>query len=459
MTAPLVWWDVKQHIDRKDQDGLHQYAVLGHAPEETGETPKPVLLNTNMPWSAFLCGSQGSGKSHTLSCMLENCMLEDDRIGKNPHPLAGLVFHYDSSQSSGMCEAAYLCSSIPTTVLVSPSNYGRLKQQYEAMAAKQGEEIKVERLRLLPSHLNTERVKTLMAVGKGDEIPLYMHLLIKILRDMATEREGSGEFNYTDFVTRLASQSLMDKQNQPLQMRLHLLESFLDIPRKSPSLYSSSDSSPKALVRHTGPNNLIGRPGTLTVIDLTDPIIDADSACVLFDICLSVYLSQTHCGKIVALDEAHNYMSEESAAAKQFTGKLLKTIREQRHQGARVVIATQEPTINTSLLDLCSITMVHRCTSPAWFTVLKKHVAALFLSKSNAGDGEEENGQVDDRVLFEIIVRLKLGESLLFCPTAAIDVEEEQGVLRMVGGYVKFRTRKRLTADGGQSKLAGDASV
>jgi hypothetical protein len=24
--------------------------------------------------------------------------------------------------------------------------------------------------------------------------------------------------------------------------------------------------------------------------------------------------------------------------------------------------------------------MVHRCTSPAWFNVLKKHVAALYLN-------------------------------------------------------------------------------
>jgi hypothetical protein len=60
--------------------------------------------------------------------------------------------------------------------------------------------------------------------------------------------------------------------------------------------------------------------------------------------------------------------------------KLLRTVREQRHQAVKVVIATQEPIINTQLLGLCSITMVHRCTSPAWFNVLKKHVAALYLN-------------------------------------------------------------------------------
>ena len=69
-------------------------------------------------------------------------------------------------------------------------------------------------------------------------------------------------------------------------------------------------------------------------------------------------------------------MTEGSGAAQSFTEKLLRTVREQR----RVVIATQQPSINTQLLDLCSITMVHRCTSPAWFKVLKQHVAALYLN-------------------------------------------------------------------------------
>jgi hypothetical protein len=181
---------------------------------------------------------------------------------------------------------------------------------------------------------------------------------------------------------------------------------------------------------------------------------------VLFDICLSVFIQQTQCGKIVPLDEAHNYMTEGSGAAKAFTEKLLRTVREQRHQAVRVVIATQEPNINTQLLDLCSITMVHRCTSPAWFNVLKRHVAALYLNlptSSQAGKSDDEKAEVpkDDRALSDEIVRLKLRESLLFCPTAAVKVVEE-GFERMEGSYLKFKTRQRVTADGGKSRLAAE---
>jgi hypothetical protein len=177
--APLVWWDVKEHLEKPNNPygTLNQYAILGSELQVGSDSVlKPVLLNTNAPWSAFLCGSQGSGKSHTLSCMLENCVLDNPVIGKNPHPLAGLVLHYDGSRGSGVCEAAYLCSRVKTTVLVSASNYGNLKSQYEEMAKKCGGKIEVYKLLIDPEHLDTERVKTLMAVTKDGDAPLYIQV-------------------------------------------------------------------------------------------------------------------------------------------------------------------------------------------------------------------------------------------------------------------------------------------
>jgi hypothetical protein len=271
-----------------------------------------------------------------------------------------------------------------------------------------------------------------------------------ILREMAIESQGLGLFDYTSFKDRLSETQFARGQDGPMKLRLDLLESFM---KRSTGIF------PKVLA-NTENDFLVGSPGCLTIVDLTDPVIDADSACVLFDICLSVFIQQTQCGKIVALDEAHNYMTEGSGSAKAFTEKLLRTVREQRHQAVRVVIATQEPSINTQLLDLCSITMVHRCTSPAWFKVLKEHVAALYLNlpkARNTGDGLPELAH-DDKALFQEIVRLKLGESLLFCPTAVVAVAGEgEGIRRMEGDYVKFKTRQRVTADGGKSRLAAEA--
>jgi hypothetical protein len=70
-------------------------------------------------------------------------------------------------------------------------------------------------------------------------------------------------------------------------------------------------------------------------------------------------------------------------------------------------------------------------------------------------DGMAELPQ-DDKALFQDIVRFKLGESLLCCPTAAVAVAGG-GIGRMEGGYVKFETRQSATADGGRSQIAAEA--
>ncbi|KAI6080541.1 hypothetical protein F4821DRAFT_275858 [Hypoxylon rubiginosum] len=113
-----------------DSKLIPQYGLIGirQESEDTNASTEGrlVLANMNMPWSAFICGSQGSGKSHTLSCLLENALVADNAAGKLTHPLAGIVLHYDnyaSYSSAQICEQAYICSSgIPVTVLVSPSN-------------------------------------------------------------------------------------------------------------------------------------------------------------------------------------------------------------------------------------------------------------------------------------------------------------------------------------------------
>jgi len=90
-----------------------------------------IFQNVAAPSSAFICGSQGSGKSHTLACMLENCLLPSEQ-GHLPKPLAGVVFHYDtfSSDMSGTpCEVAHLASNpnIKVRVLCSPTNIATIK--------------------------------------------------------------------------------------------------------------------------------------------------------------------------------------------------------------------------------------------------------------------------------------------------------------------------------------------
>lgn len=145
----------------------------------------------------------------------------------------------------------------------------------------------------------------------------------------------------------------------------------------------------------------------------------------------------------------------DTAEANNLTNTLLSSIRLQRHLGTRVFISTQEPTISPKLLDLCSITIVHRFQSPDWLNCLRSHLAAL--------DHDSEAGQskANSQAILNEIVKLRVGEALLFAPTAIVGVEKDAEksaggvqVKRLGVQYLKIKVRSRVTSDGGKSVLA-----
>ncbi|KAL4796254.1 hypothetical protein BDV19DRAFT_84381 [Aspergillus venezuelensis] len=88
-----------------------------------------------------------------------------------------------------------------------------------------------------------------------------------------------------------------------------------------------------------------------------------------------------------------------------FTETILQTVRLQRHLGARIMVATQEPSVLPTLLDLCSVTIVHRFTSPAWLKVLKSHLAAA-QENDRTSASVAKGSDTNEATLFERIVRL-----------------------------------------------------
>lgn len=154
----------------------------------------------------------------------------------------------------------------------------------------------------------------------------------------------------------------------------------------------------------------------------------------------------------------------DSSDSQTLTESLLSVIRLQRHLGTRVILSTQEPTVSPKLLDLCSTVIVHRFTSPAWFIVLRKHLAGVASSVSR-GPGAEEDPTINDAEssdcdgLFSQIVTLKTGEALMFCPSASVGVSvsdnpKQTSFSQLGNSSMKLRVRKKITADGGQSIMA-----
>jgi hypothetical protein len=206
-------------------------------------------------------------------------------------PLSALVFHYAKFSSRGsafrISETAFLAAPHPAfpthptikkiTVLVSPSNptiakfYSRIPN------------VEVLPFKLKARSLDIDTMLTLMAVNESANPPLYLASVTKILRQMAME--GNGEFNYLDFKARLNQCQFNPSQLNMLELRLDLLESFLDL--------DDSCQEPSFL------------PGEITIMDMSCPFVDANTACVLFSIGLQNYLQSEASGKMIVLDEAH----------------------------------------------------------------------------------------------------------------------------------------------------------
>lgn len=107
---------------------------------------------------------------------------------------------------------------------------------------------------------------------------------------MAISGKRRHRFDYKHFISLLNEEKLSAEQKGPMNLRLQLLESFMDTQNTS-----VDDFKPAA--------------GSLTIVDLTDPFIDASTACTLFDICLSLFLEDTSsAGRVIALDEAHKVL-------------------------------------------------------------------------------------------------------------------------------------------------------
>jgi hypothetical protein len=331
-----------------------------------------------------------------------------------------------------------------------------------------------------------------LMAANAKEMPLYLHVVQRVLRDMRTQQQHTnGGFVYADFKRRMAETSLQSLQSGPLQQRLDTLESFM--PKQQTLADLSGTKDPKSKTRKAGTSwspevSKLGdlqtlflslliifpsQASRLTIVDLSCPCVTPAMACSLFGICLSLFLEKdSSIGRVVALDEAHKYMGDaESSGSEALTNSLLETIRLQRHLGTRVIISTQEPSISPKLLDLCSLTIVHRFSSPDWLRTLHKHlagasaIARLLKETSDASEldvGTVSVSAVDPLAgLFSKIVGLQVGEALLFAPSAAVGSmsagtrgADSNGIIRLGNGIVKIRVRTRITADGGKSVLA-----
>lgn len=382
-----------------------QYGILG---EVSGRT---VALDLNHTHTISLFGVQGGGKSYTLGTVAEMASLPIDGINRLPQPLATVIFHY----SPTMDYAPEFTSMVaPNT---DEAQVAMLRERYGAapraladvlmlvpadkLAERQAEypDIEVRALQFAAAELQASHWRFLMgAVGNQATYMRQLNRIMKQLRDDLTLeglRHGIDDSRMPDHIKELA------------HGRLELAEEFIN------------DGA------HLG--DLI-RPGRLVIVDLRDEFMEKDQALGLFVVLLQLFAEVTYEGrkfnKLVVFDEAHKYIESPDLVA-----GLVEVVREMRHKGTSIMVASQDPpSVPVQLIELSSQVILHKFNSPAWLKHIQKANAAL------AGLTPEK------------MAHLRPGEALVWSSKATDEAFSK--------GAIKVRCRPRVTQHGGATKTA-----
>lgn len=411
---------------------------------------RPIYLNTHEPFCVATVGVQGGGKSHTLACVLESCLVPFQEkaadIVRLKTPMSALVLHYDQNVTS-VCEATGLIGPVPKlarmvsgvqpasarclprekmVVLVSPSYYKQRKAFY-------GSYCEVKPLLFQWATLTADHIKRIMRL-KDNDSQLYVATMMDMLRRY---QRGGGTPTFRAFLEEVTQQCNLKGQEGPLSQRLRLLESVV------------AESSINAGLAAVGADLYSSvKPGMLVVADLTDPLLSSEEANGVFQVLTEQYraLPMIKCGsgKVLALDEAHKFLDATSIATDGLSQAIVNVARLMRHDGMRLVVSTQSPrALAPELLELVTTAIMHRFHSRDWFTYLCQK---LPLPDSSWGK----------------LMALEPGEALVFASRIArqsaysiarhVSLGQDELSRASHGHVMHVRIRPRITADRGATK-------
>ena len=409
-----------------------ELGLLGHIvpDDDVYDLPSELIINVTDPFCLITVGVQGAGKSHTVNCILEACLLSCPPIAVVHRPMAVLVCHYDQSDLN-CCEATGLgqpsrhiasllaaqgvrspAPSLPDSrllVLCSPSFYLQRRQYYAGVC-------EVRPLLFKWGRLKAQQIKMLMKLDESST-QLYVSLMLDMLRGFQRQAKVPA---FVDFVREFES-VCSDSQSGPLRQRFQLLSSFVYEAPCNESL------------RELGVDlSDVMAAGQMVVVDLTDPMMSPADANGVFQVLLETFRCKQvgGAGKLVAFDEAHRYIGlrgESDSLAREITD----CARLMRHEGLRLLISTQSPkAMPEELLELTTVLVAHRFQSGDWHDYLSKKVPL-------------------PEDAFATIRSLEPGEVLIYSARPCV----ENRPFASSPEVLRVRVRKRLTADRGASRV------
>lgn len=368
-----------------------QYGMLG----EVGG--RRIALDLNETHTISLFGVQGGGKSYTLGSIIEAVSMTVPPVNHLPKPLATIVFHY-SPMSGYPPEFASMVAPNDD-----PDQIHTLRERYGAEPAALSDVVmlvpadQVEQRRVEFPAIDVRPLK----FGSGELRASHWRFLMGAVGNQSTYirqlgrimRANRNQLSLDVIRTGIDQSSLSDQIKQLAQQRLDLAADYIDDSVRIQDLV---------------------RPGRMIIVDLRDELIEKDEALGLFVVLMELFAEATSAGerfnKLVVFDEAHKYIESPDLVA-----GLVESVREMRHKGMSILVASQDPpSVPISLIELSNHVILHRFTSPAWLKHLQKANAALAdltpskLAALTAGEAYIWSNKATDPAFTRAAVKVRL---------------------------------------------------
>ena len=112
--------------------------------------------------------------------------------------------------------------------------------------------------------------------------------------------------------------------------------------------------------------------GDVVVFDLRELTVEPRDAFVLFTILTRILTDPSEGNVLILIDEAHKYFKGQTSES------IVELVREMRHRGATLVIASQDPpSIDSRIIENSSMIIAHKMTSGKWLKHLGRACGAF----------------------------------------------------------------------------------
>lgn len=372
-----------------------QYGIIGKAVM----TKRFIGMDLNECNTVSLFGVQGAGKSYTIGTVTEMTMRQFSKVNKLPSPMASVIFHYsesmdyapeftsmvypnDDEKQIAKLKAEYGADpkNIKDVVLLCPeSQVEQRKSEYP--------DVNVFPIGFDSKELNVQDWMFLLgAVGNDSTYVKELKQIMKQYRhDLSLANIKNGVEN---------SSFLSSSQKTLAQQKLSFASEYI--------------TDGNNLNRHL-------KPGRLIIVDLRDEWIEKDEALGLFVVMLNIFASVKDVegqsfNKFIVFDEAHKYMNNPD-----LVDSITTAIREMRHKGVSIMIASQDPmSLPNKIIELSSIVLLHKFSSPAWVKHIQKSITALQMltatemSSLSPGEAYLWAGKSSDKSIMQRPIKISI---------------------------------------------------